>query len=190
MNARFHDMYKKDICPSIKKELGFKSIMQVPKLEKIVLSMGAGSYFADSAKMENAMQALTFIAGQKACYRVAKKSIATYKVRQGMKTGIMVTLRKKRMYEFMDRLRNIVLPRIRDFRGFDEKSINGKAFSMGIKDYLVFPEVREFLKNTESIGLNITFVVNKNDPSAFKALLLGFGFPFKSEVVHSKGDAA
>lgn len=182
MNARFHEMYKKEICPLVKKELGFKSVMQVPKLEKIVLSMGAGSYFADSAKMEQAMQALTYIAGQKACYRQAKKSIATFKVREGMKTGIMVTLRGNRMYEFMDRLRNIVLPRIRDFRGFDEKSINGKAFSMGMKDYLVFPEVREFLKNTDSVGLNITFVVNKEDPAAFKALMLGFGFPFSGPL--------
>jgi len=182
MSARFYDMYCKEICPTIQKSMNYKSVMQVPRLEKIVISMGAGSYFTDSAKMEQAMNALTFIAGQKACYRTAKKSIATYKVREGMKTGLMVTLRKKRMYEFMDRLRNIVLPRIRDFRGFEEKSINGKAFSMGIKDYLVFPEVREFLKNTESLGLNITFVTNKDDAPAFKALLLGFGFPFKGDA--------
>lgn len=181
MSARFLDMYNNEICPNIKKSFNFSTVMQVPRLEKIVLSMGAGSYFGDSAKMEQALKALTYIAAQKACYRTAKKSIASFKVREGMNTGIMVTLRKEKMYEFMDRLRNVVLPRMRDFRGFDEKSINGKAFSVGIKDYLIFPEVRECAGNVDSLGMNMTFVVNKNDNKAFKALLLGFGFPFKGD---------
>lgn len=181
MSVRLLELYNKEVCPAVKKAMNFHSSMQVPRLEKVVLSMGAGSYFADSAKMEQAMNALTYIAGQKACFRTAKKSIAVFKVRAGMKTGIMVTLRKKKMYEFLDRLRNIVLPRMRDFRGFDEKAMNGKAFSFGIKDYLVFPEVREFLKNTESLGLNITFVVNQENPAAFKEVMMGLGFPFKGD---------
>lgn len=181
MSTRFLEMYHKEICPAVKKTMNFGSIMEVPRLEKIVISMGAGAYFTDSAKMEQAHNALTYLAGQKAYFTKAKKSIAAFKVREGMKTGIMVTLRRNKMYEFMDRLRNIVLPRMRDFRGFNEKAMNGKAFSFGIKDYLVFPEVRELLKNTDSYGLNITFVANKDDPKAFKELLLGFGFPFKGE---------
>lgn len=179
MSVRLFDLYCTKVCPTVKNTCNFSNVMEVPRFKKVVISMGAGAYFADSAKMEQAMNALTYIAGQKACFKSAKKSIAAFKVREGMKTGIMVTLRKKRMYEFLDRFRNIVLPRIRDFRGFDEKSMNGKAFSFGVKDYSIFPEVREFLKTTESLGLNITFVVNKNDPIAFKEVLLGLGFPFK-----------
>lgn len=181
MSVRFYDAYYKDIRPAVKKAMNFGSIMEVPKMEKIVISMGAGSYFGDSTKMEQAMNALTYLSGQKACFSKAKKSIASFKVREGMKTGLFVTLRKNRMYEFMDRFRNLVLPRIRDFRGFNEKSFNGKSFSIGLKDYLVFPEVREFLKNTDGLGLNVTFVVNKEDPKAFKELLLGFGFPFEGD---------
>jgi large subunit ribosomal protein L5 len=137
MSVRLLDIYNNQISPKIKESFNFSSIMEVPRLEKIVLSMGAGSYFADSAKMEQAFKALTHIAGQKARYCKAKKSIASFKVREGMNTGIMVTLRKSRMYEFMDRLHYVVLPRMRDFRGFDEKSMNGKSFSFGIKDYLI-----------------------------------------------------
>lgn len=179
MSVRFSEMFYKEICPAITKKLNFKSVMQVPRMEKIVISMGCGSIFMDSAKMEQALNALTYLSGQKACFRAAKKSIAAFKVREGMKTGVVVTLRKVRMYEFLDRLRNIALPRLREFRGFDEHSINGKAFSFGLKDYSIFPEVREFLKYTDTLGLNITFVVNKEDPAAFKELLLGFGLPFK-----------
>lgn len=182
MSVRLCEMYKKDITPAITKKLNFKSVMQVPRLEKIVISMGTGSIFTDSAKMEQALNALTYLAGQKACYRQAKKSIAAFKVREGMNTGVMVTLRKVRMYEFLDRLRNIALPRLREFRGFNANSINGKAFSFGLKDYSIFPEVREFLKNTDTLGLNITFVVNKENPEAFKELLIGFGLPFKEHA--------
>jgi len=183
MSVRFCEMYKNDISPAVAKKFKFSSVMQVPRLEKVVISIGAGSIFADSAKMEQALNALTYLAGQKACYRRAKKSIAAFKVREGMKTGIMVTLRKSRMYEFLDRLRNIALPRIRDFRGFDAKSMNGRAFSFGMKDYSVFPEVREFLKNTDTLGLNVTIVANKEDPQAFKELLIGFGLPFKDKEI-------
>lgn len=181
MSVRLSDLYRKDIVPSIKEKFKFSSVMQVPKLDKIVLSIGAGSFFNDTAKMEHAMSALSYIAGQKACFTKAKKSIAGFKVREGMKTGLFVTLRKDKMYEFLDRFRNISLPRMRDFRGLNESAINGRAFSFGIKDYAIFPEVRDLLKNTENIGLNITFVTNKNDKKAFKALLIGFGLPFKEK---------
>ena len=179
MSVRYREMFYNEICPTVQKALKFKSVMQVPRLEKIVISMGTGSIFTDSAKMEQALNALTYLAGQKACFRQAKKSISTFKVREGMKTGIMVTLRKSKMYDFVERLRNIALPRLRDFRGFNEKSINGRAFSFGLKDYSIFPEVKELVKNTDTMGLNVTIVVNKDDPIAFKELMLGFGFPFK-----------
>ncbi len=179
MSARFLEVYKKEVVPSVFKEFNLKTVMQVPKIEKIILSIGAGSIFNDSAKMENALNALSYISGQKACYTIAKKSIATFKLREGMKVGMKVTLRSNKMYEFMDRLRNIVLPRLRDFRGFDQKSFNKKSYSFGLKDYTVFPEVREFLKSVDNLGLNVTFVCNQENEPMFKAVLMGLGFPFK-----------
>ena len=180
MKARLRETYK-EIREEIKDKHGFSSVMQVPRIEKVVLSIGAGKIFADSSKMDSTQEVLSYIAGQKACFRTAKKSVAGFKVREGMKTGIMVTLRKANMYEFLDRLRNIALPRLRDFRGFNEKSFNGKSFSFGLKDYTIFPEVRALMKSYELLGVNITIVVNKNDEKAFKSVLLGLGFPFKGD---------
>lgn len=178
MSAKLIKAYKES-SQRVKEELSFKSIMQVPKIEKVILSMGAGSVFSDSAKMEQAQDALTKIAGQKACLRSAKKSVAGFKVREGMKTGIMVTLRGERKWSFLDRLRNIALPRDRDFRGFKDKSFNGRAFSFGVKDYTIFPEVRELMKNYDILGMNITIVASNAHKEAFKGVLLGIGFPFK-----------
>lgn len=178
MTTRLYDLYCKEICPALKKKFEYSSVMEAPRMQKIVLSIGAGSVFTDSAKMEQMLNALTYIGGQKACFTVAKKSVAGFKVREGMKTGMMVTLRKKRMYEFLDRLRNMVLPNIREFKGWNAKSINGKAFSFGLKDYTIFPEIREFLKNCDIHGMNLTFVFDKGNDAAIKELLLGLGFPF------------
>lgn len=180
MRVRYQQLYYDSVVPKLKKQFDYSSVMHVPKLEKIIISTGLGRMIADTVKMEHAVDAVSFIAGQRACYTLAKKSVAAFKVRQGMRSGLMVTLRRERMYEFLERLRNVVLPRMRDFRGFDEKSLNGNSMSFGIKDYTVFPEIRELMKTTENIGLNITFVVNKcYDPLAFKALLVELGFPFK-----------
>jgi large subunit ribosomal protein L5 len=179
MTARLREAYKCEIAEKIKKELKFSNVMQVPRFEKVVLSMGVGRIFQDSVKLEHAKDAITYISGQRAQFVQAKKSVAAFKVREGMKTGIKVTLRRDYMYEFLDRLRNIYLPRMRDFRGLDERSFNGNSFSFGIRDYNIFPEVREILKKNENLGLNVTFVVNQNNAQSFKMLLECFGFPFR-----------
>lgn len=181
MSARLKELYKNEIANNLKKTFSLKSVMAAPRLEKIVLSIGAGSIFMDSGKMDAALEALSFVAGQKACFRKAKKSVSTFKTRTGMNIGLMVTLRKNRMYEFLDRLRNMVLPRIREFKGFKKDSINGRAFSFGIREIGVFPEVREFSKGIDNLGLNITFVSSSANAETFKSLLVAFGFPMEGD---------
>lgn len=176
--SRFADLFAKTIVPDMKKEFNFSSSMSVPRFEKVVLSMGVGKIFGDSAKMDSALDALSYIAGQRACFRKAKKSVASFKTREGMKIGIVVTLRKSRMYEFLDRFRNMALPRMRDFKGFDKRSINGRSFSFGVKDFSAFPEVRELIKSNDILGLNVTFVLSSGDRESVCSLLRKFGFPF------------
>lgn len=170
--------YKEQIVPNLQKEFGFKSIMQVPKLEKIVINMGLGSAVADKKLIEVAMKELTAITGQKAVPCLSKKDISNFKLRKKMPIGVRVTLRRERMYEFLERLIRVALPRIRDFKGINSKLDGRGNYTLGIEEQIIFPEI-----NIDSIskilGMNITFVTSgKTDEEAF-ALLKEFGLPFK-----------
>ncbi|MDR0677851.1 MAG: 50S ribosomal protein L5 [Holosporaceae bacterium] len=178
--ARLRDYYLKKIVPQLKSDLGLSNSLQVPALKKIVLNMGVGEGIADSKYIKQAQEELTMISGQKAIATTAKKSVAAFKLRQGQKIGAMVTLRGNRMYEFFDRLINIALPRVRDFRGLSKKSFDGKGnYSLGIKEQIVFWEVS--MSNIENIhGLDVTVVTNTNNDVYAAALLKAFNFPFVS----------
>ena len=177
--ARLKTQFEQVIRGELSKQFGYKNRMQVPVITKIVLNMGIGEGVADRKKVDNAAQDLTLIAGQKAVITKSRKSIATYKLRDGQAIGCKVTLRKTRMYDFIDRLVNIALPRIRDFRGLNPKSFDGRGnYSLGIKEHIVFPEI-DFDKVTDSWGLDITVCTTaKNDDEA-RALLTAFNFPFR-----------
>lgn len=176
--ARLKDYYFEKVVPQLKSEFKFTNDLQVPRLEKIVLNMGVGEGIADSKYVKQAVEELTAISGQKAVITTARKSVAGFKLREGQKIGAMVTLRKDKMYEFLDRLVNIALPRVRDFRGLPKKSFDGNGnYSFGIKEQIIFPEVA--VSNVENIhGLDVVIVTNtKNDVHA-AALLKAFNFPF------------
>ena len=177
--ARLKTQFEQVIRGELSKQFGYKNRMQVPVITKIVLNMGIGEGVADRKKVDNASQDLTLIAGQKSVITKSRKSIATYKLRDGQAIGCKVTLRKTRMYDFIDRLVNIALPRIRDFRGLNPKSFDGRGnYSLGIKEHIVFPEI-DFDKVTDSWGLDITVCTTaKNDDEA-RALLTAFNFPFR-----------
>jgi large subunit ribosomal protein L5 len=176
---RLRAIYDEEIKTELREKFGYKNPMQVPTISKIVLNMGIGEGVADRKKVENAANDLSMIAGQKAVITKSRKSIATYKLRDGQAIGCKVTLRKQRMYDFLDRLVNIALPRIRDFRGLNPKSFDGRGnYSLGIKEHIVFPEI-DFDKVTDSWGLDITVCTTaKNDDEA-RALLAAFNFPFR-----------
>ncbi|HOS33798.1 MAG TPA: 50S ribosomal protein L5, partial [Spirochaetota bacterium] len=171
MEPRLKQMYKDTIVKELQKKYEYENVMDIPKIEKIVLSMGVGKAIQDKKKVETAADDLTLIAGQKAVKTKSKKSIAAFKLRDGMEIGCMVTLRASRMYEFLDRLINISLPRVKDFRGVKATGFDGRGnFSMGIQEHLIFPEIN-FDKIDEIKGLNITIVTTaKNDDEA-KTLL-------------------
>jgi large subunit ribosomal protein L5 len=175
---RLKKQYQEEIVPALMKRFEYKNIMQVPKLQKIVLNMGVGEAIQDSKVLERAVEDLTLIAGQKPAVTSAKKSISNFKLREGMKIGCRVTLRGDRMYEFLDRFINFATPRIRDFRGLPNKLDGRGNYNVGIREQIVFPEI-----NVDKIdkirGLNITFVTNAaSDEEAFE-LLKAFGMPFK-----------
>ena len=176
--ARLKELYFKTVVPQLRKEFKFSNDMEVPRFEKIVINMGMGEAVADSKYIKQAVEELTAIAGQKAVSTVARKSIAGFKLREGQKIGAMVTLRKDRMYEFLDRLINIALPRVRDFRGLPKKSFDGNGnYSFGIKEQIVFPEIA--VSNVENIhGMNIVIVTNTSNNAHAAALLKAFNFPF------------
>jgi len=178
MEPRLKQMYKDTIVKELQKKYEYENVMDIPKIEKIVLSMGVGKAIQDKKKVETAADDLTLIAGQKAVKTKSKKSIAAFKLRDGMEIGCMVTLRASRMYEFLDRLINISLPRVKDFRGVKATGFDGRGnFSMGIQEHLIFPETN-FDKIDEIKGLNITIVTTaKNDDEA-KTLLQLFNMPF------------
>ena len=159
--------------------------MQVPRLEKIVVNMGLGAAVQDSKVLEEAVKDLETITGQKASVRSAKKAISNFKLRQGMKIGAKVTLRRDRMYEFLDRLLTIAMPRIRDFRGVSDKSFDGRGnYTLGIKEQIIFPEIN-IDRVTRVLGMDITFVIkSKNDQEAYE-LLKSFGFPFKKKEINN-----
>ena len=183
VRVRLFEDYKKDIVPSLMKKFGYKSIMQVPKIDKIVVNMGVGAAVADPKILEEAVKELETITGQKPSIRKAKKAISNFKLREGLKIGAMVTLRRERMYEFLDRLVNIALPRVRDFRGLSDKSFDGRGnYTLGIKEQIIFPEIN-VEKITKVMGMDVTFVTTaKNDAEAFD-LLLAFGVPFTKKEI-------
>ncbi|MCR5225199.1 MAG: 50S ribosomal protein L5 [Alphaproteobacteria bacterium] len=176
--ARLKDYYFEKIVPQLKSEFKFTNDLQVPRLEKIVLNMGVGEGIADSKYVKQAVEELTAISGQKAVITTARKSVAGFKLREGQKIGAMVTLRKDKMYEFLDRLVNIALPRVRDFRGLPKKSFDGNGnYSFGIKEQIIFPEVA--VSNVENIhGLDVVIVTNTKNDAHAAALLKAFNFPF------------
>jgi large subunit ribosomal protein L5 len=177
--ARLKTQFDQSIRGELIKQFGYKNKMQVPVITKVVLNMGIGEGVADRKKVESAAADLSLIAGQKAVITKARKSIATYKLRDGQAIGCKVTLRKTRMYDFVDRLVNIALPRIRDFRGLNPKSFDGRGnFSLGIKEHIVFPEI-DFDKAVDIWGLDITVCTSARSDDEARALLTAFNFPFR-----------
>jgi len=183
VTPRLVEKYKKEISPELQKRFSYKSVMQVPKLEKIVINMGVGSAVTDPKNLDEATRDLETITGQKASVRTAKKSISNFKLREGMKIGVMVTLRRERMYEFLDRLISIALPRVRDFRGIPDKSFDGRGnYTLGLKEQIIFPEINTD-RVTKILGMDITFVTTaKSDNEAFE-LLSAFGVPFRKKEI-------
>jgi large subunit ribosomal protein L5 len=178
--ARLKEIYKKEIVPALVKQFGYKSTMQVPRLTKIVLNMGVGEAVADKKILENAVGDMTKLSGQKPVITKAKKSIAVWKIRTGYPIGCMVTLRQDRMYEFLDRLVSIALPRVRDFRGVSARSFDGRGnFNLGVKEQIIFPEI-EYDKIDALRGMNITIATTAKTDAEAKALLAAFKFPFKN----------
>ena len=177
--SRLKEQYQNEIVDALTKKFGYKNIMEVPKLDKVVINMGVGEAVGNSKALESAVADMTQIAGQKPVITKAKKSIAAFKVRQGMPLGAKVTLRGDRMWEFFDRLTSVAIPRIRDFRGISAKSFDGRGnFSMGVTEQLIFPEI-DFDSVDHQRGMDITFVTTANTDEEAKALLDAFGFPFK-----------
>ena len=178
MSSRLNEKYRKDVVPVLKKEFGIDNPMAVPKIDKIVLNMGVGEAITNVKIVEAAAEELTKIAGQRAVITRARKSIATFKLREGMPIGCRVTLRGERMYEFLDRLLNIALPRVRDFRGVPTRAFDGRGnYTLGIKDHLVFPEIDPG-KVDKSKGLNVTIVTTAGSDDRARVLLRELGMPF------------
>jgi large subunit ribosomal protein L5 len=177
---RLKQHYTEVLKPALAKEFGYANVMQVPRLEKVVLNMGVGEGVNDSKKVTAAAADLGRIAGQKPVITRARKSIATYKLREGMPIGAKVTLRQNRMYEFIDRLVNIALPRVRDFRGLNPKSFDGRGnFAIGLKEHIIFPEI-DYDKVEDVLGMDIIVCTTARSDDEARALLKGLNFPFRS----------
>jgi len=178
--ARLREIYKKEIVPALTKQFGYKSAMQVPRIEKIVLNMGVGEAIGDKKLLENAAADMQKLSGQKPVITKAKKAIAGFKIREGMAIGCVVTLRGVRMYEFLDRLVSIAIPRIRDFRGLSQRAFDGRGnYNLGVKEQIIFPEV-EYDKIDALRGMNISITTTAKTDEEAKALLAAFKFPFKT----------
>ena len=172
--------YKEQVIPQLQERFSYKNVMQVPKIEKITLNMGLGEAIADKKIIQNAVNDMTLIAGQKPVVTLARKSVAGFKVREDWPIGCKVTLRGERMYEFLDRLINVAIPRIRDFRGLNSKSFDSRGnYSMGIKEQIIFPEV-DYDKIDMLRGMDITLTTSANTDEEAKALLQAFSFPFRN----------
>ena len=185
---RMHERYEETIRPEMVAKHGYKNPHQIPRIEKITLNMGVGGAIGDKKILDLAVDCMTQIAGQKPVITVARKSIANFRLREGMPIGCMVTLRRQRMYEFLDRLISIVLPRVRDFRGISRKAFDGRGnYTLGLTEQLVFPELNPD-KFTRPQGMNITIVTSSNDNDEARDLLEMFGMPFKQDP--KKTDAA
>ncbi len=177
--ARLQSIYKETIVPKLMKDFGYKSVMEVPRITKITLNMGVGEAVADKKIMDHAVSDMTKIAGQKPVVTKSKKSIAGFKIRDGYPIGCMVTLRADRMYEFLDRLITVSLPRVRDFRGIPGRSFDGRGnYNMGIKEQIIFPEI-EYDKIDAIRGMNISITTTAKNDAEAKALLAAFKFPFR-----------
>jgi len=178
--ARLREIYNKEIVPALTKQFGYQSIMQVPRVSKVVLNMGVGEAVGDKKLLENATADMQKIAGQKPVVTKARKAIAVFKIREGYPIGCMVTLRQNRMYEFLDRLISVALPRVRDCRGVSGRSFDGRGnFNMGVKEQIIFPEI-EYDKVDSMRGMNITITTTAKTDAEAKALLAAFRFPFKN----------
>ncbi len=177
--ARLKELYTKEIAPKLKQELGLENVMEVPRITKITLNMGVGEAVGDKKILENAVNDLVKIAGQKVVVTAARKSIAGFKIRDGWPIGCKVTLRKDRMYEFLDRLISVAIPRIRDFRGVSPKQFDGRGnFSMGVTEQIIFPEI-DYDKVDKLRGLDICITTTARTDEEGRALLKAFNFPFK-----------
>jgi len=177
-NPRLREKYKAEISPALKDKFGFTSIMRVPKIEKIVISQGIGEAVADKKIVDSAVEDLSIIVGQKAVATISKKDVSNFKLRKGMPIGTKVTLRGDNMYEFLDRLISIALPRTRDFKGVPAKGFDGRGnFNMGVKEHIIFPEI-DIDKVNKILGMDITIVTSAQNDEEGKALLDAFGFPF------------
>ena len=178
--ARLKERYQKEVAPAIAKEFGIQNPMAVPRLDKIVLNMGMGEAIANAKVLDTAVEELKAIAGQKPVITRAKKSIASFKLRQGMPIGVMVTLRGEQMYEFFDRFVSIALPRVRDFRGVSPKAFDGRGnYTIGIREQLIFPEI-DFNKVDKQRGMNISIVTTARNDDQARALLKALGMPFRT----------
>ncbi len=176
--ARLHELYETTVRPALMEEFGYKNPMQVPRIEKIVVNMGVGEAVQDSKKVEAAANDLTAITGQHPVITKAKRSIATFKLREGMSIGCKVTLRRERMYEFLDRVITVALPRVRDFRGVSGRSFDGRGnFALGLKEQLVFPEI-DYDRVDATRGMDVVVVTTAKTDAEAKALLKGFDMPF------------
>jgi len=177
---RLREKYRSEIVDSLKERFNYKSVMQVPKLEKIVINQGLGKAVADKKLVDNGVEELTKITGQQAVATISKKSVSNFKLRDGMPIGARVTLRGDKMYEFLDRLVTVALPRVRDFRGINDKGFDGRGnYTLGIKEQIIFPEIKlEQVKNIT--GMNISFVTSAQNDEEGSELLKSFGMPFAS----------
>jgi large subunit ribosomal protein L5 len=177
--ARLKEKYRKEIAPALAKEFGIGNAMAIPKIEKVVVNMGVGEAIGNSKVLDAAVEELSAVTGQKPIVTKAKKSIAAFKLRQGMNIGTMVTLRGDRMYEFLDRLISVALPRVRDFRGISGKAFDGRGnYTLGIREQLIFPEI-DFNKIDKTRGMNISIVTTAENDEQARALLKALGMPFR-----------
>ena len=177
--ARLKDKYKNEIAPAIAKEFGIENPMAIPRIEKVVINMGVGEAISNAKILDTAVEELRSITGQKPVVTKAKKSIASFKLRQGMNIGTMVTLRGERMYEFLDRLISVALPRVRDFRGISGKAFDGRGnYTLGIREQLIFPEI-DFNKVDKTRGMNISIITTAQTDEQSRALLKALGMPFR-----------
>ena len=179
MSARLRDKYQREVIPSLRKEFGYKNVMAVPRIEKVVVNMGLGEATANAKIIDTGADELARITGQKPVTRRAKKSIAAFKVRKGMPIGTMVTLRGERMWEFLDRLVSIALPRVRDFKGVSPRGFDGRGnYTLGLRDQLLFPEV-DYMKVDKARGMNVSFVTTAKTDQEARKLLQFIGMPFR-----------
>ena len=177
--SRLQDLYRESIVPALRERFGYASVMQVPRVEKITLNMGVGEAVGDKKILDNAVNDMRLISGQKPVVTVARKSVAAFKIREGWPIGCKVTLRRERMYEFLDRLINVAIPRTRDFRGFSPRAFDGRGnYSLGIKEQIIFPEI-DYDRIDAIRGLDVAITTSALTDEEARALLAGFEFPFR-----------